>query len=126
MAIQKLVLLLVQVDLKIFRKKILKKNFQKKISEKKFRLFIHIMKFLGFNIAFSSSDDSNVFQENENGLKMSKFINSELSNFGEEGQLDHLMTSYDKAVLNSSFFPHPGQQTFEKMITGVYLPEIFR
>lgn len=79
----------------------------------------------GFNLAFLRSSDMDVF-ESESPPDQSVVINSELGNLGEDGELANYVTEYDLAVSNGSHAAHKGQQVFEKMLTGCYLPELFR
>ncbi|XP_060094812.1 hexokinase-3 [Heteronotia binoei] len=51
-------------------------------------------------------------------------INMEWGAFGDDGSLDYLMTSYDKKIDAASI--NPGQQRYEKLISGMYLGEIVR
>ncbi|KAL5110010.1 Hexokinase [Taenia crassiceps] len=51
-------------------------------------------------------------------------INIEWGAFGEHGCLEEFATEFDGLVDNESL--NPGKQTFEKMISGMYLGEIVR
>ncbi|XP_046685104.1 hexokinase type 2 isoform X4 [Homalodisca vitripennis] len=51
-------------------------------------------------------------------------INLEWAAFGDHGELDFIMTEYDKEVDRNSI--NPGKQVFEKMISGMYMGEIVR
>lgn len=51
-------------------------------------------------------------------------INLEWGAFGEKGELQDFITAYDKEIDKCS--ENPKQQIFEKMISGMYLGEIFR
>nr|XP_056703405.1 hexokinase-3 [Euleptes europaea] len=51
-------------------------------------------------------------------------INMEWGAFGDNGCLEYVMTSYDKKVDTASI--NPGQQRYEKLISGMYLGEIVR
>lgn len=51
-------------------------------------------------------------------------INTEWGAFGDNGSLDWVRSEYDKKVDENSL--NPGQQLFEKMISGMYLGEIVR
>ena len=51
-------------------------------------------------------------------------INTEWGAFGDNGTLNHFRTKYDREVDKHSI--NPGRQTFEKMISGMYLGEIVR
>merc|ERR1711944_268198 len=51
-------------------------------------------------------------------------INTEWGAFGDKGEIDFLRTKWDKAVDEASL--NPGRQTFEKLISGMYMGEIAR
>ena len=51
-------------------------------------------------------------------------INTEWGNFGRNGCLDFVTTEYDREIDESSL--NPGQQVFEKMISGMYMGELAR
>ena len=51
-------------------------------------------------------------------------INTEWGAFGENKELDFIKTKWDTAVDAGSL--NPGRQTFEKMISGMYMGEITR
>ncbi|NWR82618.1 HXK3 protein, partial [Furnarius figulus] len=51
-------------------------------------------------------------------------INMEWGAFGDNGCLDHILTSFDKLVDEKTI--NPGKQRFEKLISGMYLGEIVR
>jgi len=51
-------------------------------------------------------------------------INTEWGAFGENGELDFVVTKWDKAVDEMSV--NPGKQIFEKMISGMYMGELIR
>uniref|UniRef100_A0A1B6EKF8 Phosphotransferase n=1 Tax=Cuerna arida TaxID=1464854 RepID=A0A1B6EKF8_9HEMI len=51
-------------------------------------------------------------------------INLEWAAFGDHGELDFIMTEYDREVDRKSI--NPGKQVFEKMISGMYMGEIVR
>ncbi|NXQ27162.1 HXK3 protein, partial [Alaudala cheleensis] len=51
-------------------------------------------------------------------------INMEWGAFGDNGCLDHIFTSFDKVVDETTI--NPGKQRFEKLISGMYLGEIVR
>ena len=46
------------------------------------------------------------------------------SAFGDNKELDFIRTKWDEAVDSGSL--HPGKQTFEKMISGMYMGELTR
>ncbi|XP_064469290.1 hexokinase type 2-like [Ornithodoros turicata] len=51
-------------------------------------------------------------------------INTEWGAFGDKGSLDFITTPYDKDIDKNSL--NPGKQTFEKMISGMYMGELVR
>ncbi|KAL4104931.1 hypothetical protein QTP88_020207 [Uroleucon formosanum] len=51
-------------------------------------------------------------------------VNSEWGAFGDDGKLDAIRTKYDREIDEASL--NPGQQRFEKMISGMYMGEIVR
>ena len=51
-------------------------------------------------------------------------INTEWGAFGDDGELDIIKTKWDEAVDEGSL--NPGKQTFEKMISGMYMGELTR
>ncbi|XP_069507587.1 hexokinase-3 isoform X2 [Ambystoma mexicanum] len=51
-------------------------------------------------------------------------VNMEWGAFGDQGDLDDLITDFDREV--DSFSINPGQQRYEKMMSGMYLGEIVR
>ncbi len=51
-------------------------------------------------------------------------VNTEWGAFGECGELDFIMTSWDQSVDNESI--NPGMHVYEKMISGMYMGDIVR
>ena len=51
-------------------------------------------------------------------------INTEWGAFGDQGELDYILTKWDKSVDKGSI--NPGRQIFEKMISGMYMGEVVR
>ncbi|XP_050057486.1 hexokinase type 2 isoform X3 [Aphis gossypii] len=51
-------------------------------------------------------------------------VNTEWGAFGDDGKLDAVRTKYDQEIDEDSL--NPGQQRFEKMISGMYMGEIVR
>lgn len=51
-------------------------------------------------------------------------INTEWGNFGRNGCLDFILTEYDREIDEKSL--NPGEQVFEKMISGMYMGELAR
>ena len=60
-------------------------------------------------------------EEEEEG---SMVVNTEWGAFGEAGELDLLSTAWDKTL--DAKTENPGQQIFEKMVSGMYLGELVR
>ena len=71
----------------------------------------------GFNIA--------VMSPTETSDKWTVY-NSEIGSFGDNGELEDILTSFDRVVHNGEMSTHKGEQILEKMITGKYLAELFR
>ena len=51
-------------------------------------------------------------------------VNTEWGAFGNQGELDFILTKWDKRVDAASI--NPGKQIFEKMISGMYMGEVTR
>ncbi|XP_027871931.1 putative hexokinase HKDC1 [Xiphophorus couchianus] len=51
-------------------------------------------------------------------------VNTEWGAFGDDGALDDFITDFDRDVDAASL--NPGKQTFEKMVSGMYLGELVR
>ena len=51
-------------------------------------------------------------------------INTEWGAFGDQGELDFILTKWDREVDKESV--NPGRQLFEKMISGMYMGEVVR
>ena len=51
-------------------------------------------------------------------------VNTEWGAFGNQGELDFMITKWDKRVDAASV--NPGKQIFEKMISGMYMGEVVR
>ena len=51
-------------------------------------------------------------------------VNTEWGAFGDQGELNFILTKWDKRVDASSL--NPGKQIFEKMISGMYMGEVVR
>ena len=63
--------------------------------------------------------DARRFPKEENMV-----INTEWGAFGDNAELDFILTKWDRAIHEESLYP--GKQTFEKMISGMYMGEIVR
>ncbi|XP_025190959.1 hexokinase type 2-like [Melanaphis sacchari] len=57
-------------------------------------------------------------------IKPHVIVNTEWGAFGDDGKLDAVRTKYDREIDEYSL--NPGQQRFEKMISGMYMGEIVR
>ncbi|XP_060845114.1 hexokinase type 2-like [Rhopalosiphum padi] len=57
-------------------------------------------------------------------IKPHVIVNTEWGAFGDDGKLDAVRTKYDREIDEDSL--NPGQQRFEKMISGMYMGEIVR
>jgi len=86
----------------------------------------------GFNLSFlrNVEEEQDVFTETSNTSShcshSSVVINAELGSFGDSGELDQFITPFDRMVIDGPHFLHKGEQTFEKLVTGNYITEIFR
>ena len=49
-------------------------------------------------------------------------VNTEWGAFGDQGELDYIVTQWDRKVDEGSI--NPGKQIFEKMISGMYMGEV--
>ncbi|XP_015022803.2 hexokinase type 2 [Drosophila mojavensis] len=65
-----------------------------------------------------------MFPAYQTSTKPHMIINCEWGAFGENGELDFVRTSYDKAVDRESLYPT--KQVFEKCISGKYMGELVR
>ncbi|TRY63078.1 hypothetical protein TCAL_11505 [Tigriopus californicus] len=57
-------------------------------------------------------------------LEGDMIVNTEWGAFGEKGEMDFIRTKWDRVVDQASI--NPGQQIFEKMISGMYLGALVR
>ena len=51
-------------------------------------------------------------------------VNTEWGAFGDQNELDYIVTKWDRRVDAGSI--NPGKQIFEKMISGMYMGELIR
>ena len=51
-------------------------------------------------------------------------VNTEWGGFGNQGELDFILTKWDRRVDATSV--NPGKQIFEKVISGMYMGEVVR
>ncbi|XP_030571726.1 hexokinase type 2-like [Drosophila novamexicana] len=70
------------------------------------------------------TENTEMFQRYQTSRKRNMIVNCEWGSFGDNGVLDFIRTSYDKAM--DQLTPDPMTQTFDKCISGVYLGEIVR
>merc|ERR1712131_129341 len=84
----------------------------------------------GFNIAVMSPtekpEQTDFNNQTENCNDKWAVYNSEIGSFGDNGELEEILTSFDRVVHNGEMSTHKGEQILEKMITGKYLAELFR
>jgi len=62
--------------------------------------------------------------DGDEGPPKQVIINTEWGAFGERGEIDFVKTEYDIRVDQESLYP--GEQVYEKMISGMYLGEVAR
>ena len=70
-------------------------------------------------IANIGTIDAKEFPEQKNMV-----VNTEWGAFGDNGELEFILTKWDHAIQKNSYYP--GMQTFEKMVSGMYLGELIR
>lgn len=73
---------------------------------------------------YESVENAEMFEGEKNPDKPYVIINTEWGAFGDDGTLNEFRTEYDEMVDKNSI--NPGKQTFEKMISGMYLGELVR
>jgi len=78
----------------------------------------------GTNACYMESLDSVPKWTGDNFDPREVIINTEWGAFGDNGVLNWFLTEHDKRVDGDSI--NPGQQLFEKMISGMYLGELVR
>merc|ERR1712223_2086636 len=71
-------------------------------------------------------DHIDLVDENEKSDRSKKhmIVNTEWGAFGNQGELDFILTKWDREVDKLSI--NPGKQIFEKMISGMYMGEVVR
>merc|ERR1719369_1092860 len=62
--------------------------------------------------------------DGDEGKPRHVIVNTEWGAFGDNGELDFIRTKWDLAIDEMSL--NPGKQTFEKMISGMYMGELVR
>lgn len=81
----------------------------------------------GFNIAvMSPTETPGSNPTSQSAHEKWTVYNSEIGSFGDNGELEDILTSFDRVVHNGEMSTHKGEQILEKMITGKYLAELFR
>ncbi|KAH8358921.1 hypothetical protein KR093_003250 [Drosophila rubida] len=70
------------------------------------------------------TSNTEMFEGYQTSNKPNMIVNCEMGAFGDNGVLDFVRTSYDRAVDKQSI--NPKRQTFEKCISGMYLGELVR
>jgi len=65
-----------------------------------------------------------VGEEGESVGPQQMIVNTEWGAFGDNGELDYIVTKWDRHVDAASL--NPGKQIFEKMISGMYMGEVVR
>ena len=84
----------------------------------------------GFNISFLNREDDENYTviNSELGKSLQQQLTSYLwiGSLGENGELAELLTQYDTELQMSDHCHYKNQQTFEKMLTTRYVPELFR
>ncbi|XP_001635171.2 hexokinase-2 isoform X2 [Nematostella vectensis] len=78
----------------------------------------------GTNACYMESLDNVKKWNEERGCSNEVIINTEWGAFGDSGVLNWIITEHDKKIDVESI--NPGQQVFEKMISGMYLGELAR
>ncbi len=76
------------------------------------------------NVGLWSEEDNGDGGCDVDGEPKHVIINTEWGAFGDQGELDFIRTKWDEAVDEGSL--NPGKQTFEKMISGMYMGELTR
>lgn len=70
------------------------------------------------------SQEEKSTEGSQSGQPRHVIINTEWGAFGDKGELDFIRTKWDLSVDEGSL--NPGKQTFEKMISGMYMGELVR
>lgn len=78
----------------------------------------------GTNACYLENIDAIETVDSNNRLDDQMIVNTEWGAFGDNKELDFIRTDWDKAVDSGSL--NPGKQTFEKMISGMYMGELTR
>jgi len=78
----------------------------------------------GTNACYLEDIENVELWDGDSGSPKHVIVNTEWGAFGDQGELDFIRTKWDTAVDEGSL--NPGKQTFEKMISGMYMGEIVR
>ena len=78
----------------------------------------------GTNACYLEDIDNVGTWDEDNNEPKHVIINTEWGAFGNQGELDFILTKWDKEVDRESI--NPGKQLFEKMISGMYMGEVVR
>jgi len=78
----------------------------------------------GTNACYLEDIDNVELWDGDSGNPRHVIINTEWGGFGDNGELDFIRTKWDLSVDEGSL--NPGAQTFEKMISGMYMGELVR
>ena len=78
----------------------------------------------GTNACYLEDIDNVELWDGDDGEPRHVIVNTEWGGFGDNGELDFIRTKWDLSVDEGSL--NPGAQTFEKMISGMYMGELVR
>ena len=78
----------------------------------------------GTNACYLEDIDNVGTWDGDNNEPKHVIINTEWGAFGNQGELDFMLTKWDREVDRESI--NPGKQLFEKMISGMYMGEVVR
>jgi len=78
----------------------------------------------GTNACYLEDIDNVGTWNGDNNEPKHVIINTEWGAFGNQGELDFILTKWDREVDRDSI--NPGKQIFEKMISGMYMGEVVR
>jgi len=78
----------------------------------------------GTNACYLEDIDNVGTWDGDNNEPKHVIINTEWGAFGNQGELDFILTKWDREVDRESI--NPGKQLFEKMISGMYMGEVVR
>ncbi|TRY67567.1 hypothetical protein TCAL_02308 [Tigriopus californicus] len=78
----------------------------------------------GTNACYLENIENVELWDGDSGEPRHVIVNTEWGGFGDNTELDFIRTKWDEAVDEGSL--NPGKQTFEKMISGMYMGELTR